>query len=162
MARKKSKKKTNKAPIVQTKIFHQHYLRQQRRCYWCGFECVLPATGSPSLTGKQPPAPFNHFTRDHILPRHTGESIAERWWNIVGDCNFCNNRRDYLEKKLTPESWRPEDLRFARITGIDPTGCILTKWLQTNYQKRSQEQEYENTPSFRYRIVPLPIWPEVA
>ena len=156
MARKKSKKKSNKAPIVQTKIFHQHYLRQHCRCYWCGFECVLPATGSPPPTGKQPPEPFNRFTRDHVLPRHTGERIAEQWWNIVGACNFCNNRRNYLETKSTPGSWRPEDLRFARVTGIDPTGGILTKWLQTNYQERIQDQDTKTHHHFRYHILRIP------
>jgi hypothetical protein len=79
------------------------------------------------------------LTRDHILPAHTGEELSGQWWNIIGACSRCNNVRNRIERHRGIYSWRPEDLRFARLTGIDPTGGILTEWLQKASRQRPQD-----------------------
>jgi hypothetical protein len=99
------------------------YLNQQTRCYWCGIQCL-----SPTLRfnpGQR--VPRNAFSREHILPRHTRAKGVLRWWNIVGACLDCNSRRN----SCAPEIPAPEAIRFARLTGVDPTGGLVTRWAQS-------------------------------
>jgi hypothetical protein len=111
---------------------HQHsqmkrlYLFQQGRCYWCGFQCLSPTYKIPH-GARQPP---RLWTREHIRPRHTKDTHNLKY-NIVGACYACNNLRSHYDnKELRPGTIKPEAIRFARLTGVDPTGGVLTEWLQ--------------------------------
>ena len=99
-----------------------------KRCYWCGRTCIHPDV-SVQVKGK--PTPPLSFTREHILPRAMGGSRRQE--NIVGACFECNSRR-HCTVKRKPD---PEAIRFARMTGIDPTGGVLTAWLQKGRTERT-------------------------
>lgn len=118
------------------------YLYQNKRCYWCGFECL-----SPTLKFNEgQKIPRNAFTREHIIPKHTKHPHTDKWWNIVGACNGCNGLRAHLDTPGVQPTYgiRPEDIRFARMTGIDPTGGRLTEWIQER-QREIEENWKQST-----------------
>lgn len=66
------------------------WLREGKRCYWCGRETVM--------TDNQQP---NQATVDHVIPGYKGGLSTPD--NVVSACYRCNNRRNCEDHYNLPE-----------------------------------------------------------
>ncbi|MDE2105115.1 MAG: HNH endonuclease [Patescibacteria group bacterium] len=69
------------------------WLRDERKCHWCGRPTrLVPVCNPPDMRTS-----WDAATTDHVVPRYKGGSNDDT--NLVSACALCNNRRNYEDAK---------------------------------------------------------------
>lgn len=68
------------------------YTAQNKRCYWCNVQCMLPKKGKNT-----PHPPPNFATIDHLYSKLNPDRTPENRNEVVMACYKCNHSRGRLD-----------------------------------------------------------------